>query len=67
MKEGIVQSLVQIDLVVLNKIFKCQQCYHSLPMEKEMATKALKGHGDFQKKKALSKSLYQIVQSVLTD
>ena len=29
-------------------------------------TKALKGHGDFQKK-AIRKSLYRIVQSVLTD
>ena len=32
----------------------------------EKYTKALKGHGDFQKK-AISKSLYRIVQSVLTD
>ena len=30
-------------------------------------TKALKGHGDLKKKEAISKSLYRIVQSVLTD
>ena len=46
--------------------WKTERIRESQRVAELFCTKAPKGHGDFQKK-AISKSLYRIVQSVLTD